>query len=342
MGEVKYFSDQEGVSKGNIRIQFFVLLIGAILFFVKMSAWILTGSNSILTDALESLVNITAGVFGLYSLYLAALPRDENHPYGHGKIEWISASLEGSMILIAGIVVIIKAVYNFFYPLALSSLDTGLVLISIAGVVNGLMGYYILQRGKRYHSVTLIASGRHLISDGWSTLGLITGLLLVLFSGYFWMDNLVAILFGTFICYSGIKILRKSLAGIMDEMDYSLLEKISQALNSLRTNDLIDIHNLRIIQYGTLIHVDCHITVPWYHTVEQAHSIISKIETELQSLEGRPVEWFIHVDACHQGSCRICEISDCAVRKLPFEKRIEWNSASFLLNKNHGRYEVIP
>jgi cation diffusion facilitator family transporter len=334
--------ESQHIAQKNIRIQGWIILIGIMLFGVKISAWLLTGSNSILTDALESLVNITAGAFGLYSLYLAAQPRDENHPYGHGKIEWISASLEGSMVLIAGISVSLKAIYNLFYPVDLTELNTGLFLIGFAGLTNGLMGYIVFQRGKKVHSVTLQASGRHLMSDGWSTLGLITGLALVIFSGYNGLDNGVAILFGIYISYSGIRILRKSLAGIMDEMDYPLLEKLSVELNYLRSQDFIDIHNLRIIQYGSLIHVDCHITVPWFLTVEQAHNLVAEIESKIKTLDGRPVEWFIHVDGCHTGSCRICERPNCPERKQAFEKRLEWNSASILPNQNHGRYEVLP
>lgn len=329
-------------ARENMRVQRNVLGAGILIFLIKMLAWILTGSNSVLTDALESWVNLTAGAIGLYSLYLSAQPRDANHPYGHGKVEWISASLEGGMIMAAGVLVIFKAVYNFFFPVTLSALDVGLYLVGLAGFCNGLMGYLSWRRGKRVHSVTLQASGKHLMSDAWSTVGLVIGLLLVLWTGKGWLDNVVAILFGLYIAYSGFGILRKSIAGIMDEMDETLLGRLGQRLEELRTNQLIDIHNLRIIQYGNLIHVDCHITAPWYLNVLESHHLVAYLESALGELDGRPVEWFIHVDACHEGSCRICTLTECPVRKQSFEKRLDWNASSLILNKNHGRYEVLP
>jgi cation diffusion facilitator family transporter len=322
----------------NIRVQTGVSLLGAALFIIKVIAWVLTGSNAVMTDALESVVNLTAGLVGLYSLYLAALPRDENHPYGHGRIEWISASLEGSMILAAGITILIKAIYNFFIPVELSSLDIGLVLIAVAGGLNGLAGWLVYRRGIQVHSMTLQASGKHLMSDGWSTLGLIIGLSLVLITGEVWLDNLVAIIFGIYIMYSGIRILKKSLAGIMDEMDYGLLEKIAGRLNNIRKPELIDVHNLRIVQYGILIHVDCHITAPWYMNVVESHALVSEIEDKISDLDGRPVEWFIHVDACHSDTCRICTLQVCEVRQEKFMEKLSWGVNNLLPNQNHGRF----
>lgn len=329
-------------ARDNIRVQAYVLGGGVFIFLIKMLAWILTGSNSVLTDALESWVNLTAGAVGLYSLYLSAQPRDANHPYGHGKVEWISASLEGGMIMAAGVLVIFKAFYNFFFPVTLSDLDLGLYLVGAAGICNGLMGYLSWRRGKKVHSVILQASGKHLMSDAWSTVGLVIGLLLVLWTGKWWVDNLVAILFGLYIACSGFSILRKSIAGIMDEMDYSLLERLGKKLEELRTDQIIDIHNLRIIQYGNLIHVDCHITMPWYLNVVESHHLVAYLENALGELDGRPVEWFIHVDACHQGSCRVCSIPDCPVRQQAFEKSIAWNATTLIMNQNHGGYKVLP
>lgn len=338
MAKVVRSETHPDVSSGNIRMQAIITGIGVILFFMKLTAWYITGSNSILTDALESLVNITAGGVGLYSLYLASLPRDENHPYGHGKIEFISASIEGSLIFVAGGIIALKAGYNFFFPLQLQSLDTGIILIASAGLVNYTMGFILQKRGEKVHSLTMVAGGKHLKSDGWSTLGLLAGLTAILITDITWIDNVVTIIFGAYIVFTGIQILKKSVSGIMDEMDFDLLKPLTDKLNLLRREKWIDVHNLRVIKYGTMLHVDCHITVPWYLNVQEAHAEVFGIEDEISDLQGRPVEWFIHVDPCHEGSCRFCTIANCEVRKHPFEKRIEWDQVSLTTNKNHGEY----
>ena len=138
---------------------------------LKFVAWLLTNSNAIFTDALESLVNVAAGIFALYSLYLAAKPKDEDHPYGHGKIEFLSATVEGSLIAAAGAAILVKSVYSFIYPEAIQQLDLGILLTGITGLVNFGMGFYALRRGTKTNSATLRAGGKHLLSDAWSTLG---------------------------------------------------------------------------------------------------------------------------------------------------------------------------
>lgn len=322
--------------KLNISYQIRVLLVGALLMIVKFTAWGLTGSNAILSDALESFVNIFAGAFALFSLYLAARPKDSNHPYGHGKIEFLSATLEGSMICIAGIFILSKAVYNLFFPDEVQSLDTGVVLTLIAGVVNGIMGFILLRRGNKVQSITLISGGKHLISDAWSTAGLILGLILIMITDLLWIDNVVAIIFGAYILYTGLHILRKSIAGIMDEMDYDILKPLMQQINDSRRPNWIDLHNLRVIRYGTTLHVDCHMTIPWYLNVKEAHDEADLIEKQVHQSGGMPLEWFVHMDPCHEGSCKICTLDACHVRMHPFERKIIWDESNLLKNRNHG------
>ncbi|HMU70947.1 MAG TPA: cation diffusion facilitator family transporter, partial [Chitinophagales bacterium] len=141
----------------NIRLQKIVVAIAIILLLVKFSAYLLTHSNAILTDALESIVNVVAGAFGLYSLILASKPRDINHPYGHGKIEFISASIEGSMITLAGVLIIGKSIFNLLYPQTIQNVESGIILVAIAGTVNFAMGIFMERRGKKANSLILIA-----------------------------------------------------------------------------------------------------------------------------------------------------------------------------------------
>lgn len=320
----------------KIRILTFTLLISTLLMLIKFGAWIITHSNAILTDALESIVNVFAGAFALYSVYFASKPQDENHPYGHGKIEFLSVGLEGTLIAIAGLSIIVKSVYNLFYPHEIHSLDIGLYLTIFTGLINFFMGLYLQKKGKELHSVTLTADGKHIISDAYSSGGLIVGIILIRISGLNWMDSTVAILFGLFILFTGYKLMRKSLAGVLDEVDYALVEEILEVVNKNRKDDWIDIHNFRVIKYGANLHIDCHITLPWYYSLEQAHQLISEVESILTRESENYVEVFIHADPCLPSSCNICALKNCKERKHEFVKQIPWTSDIILKNKKHS------
>lgn len=302
---------------------------------VKFLAYYLTHSVSILTDALESIVNVTAGFIGLYSLYIAAKPRDHNHPYGHGKAEFLSAAIEGTLILFAGGLIIYNGVENLIYPKPIHKLDQGIYLVGITAVINFLVGYVCVRQGKKNDSLALIASGRHLQTDSYSTFGIIAGLVLIYFTGYQKIDSVVAVLFGMLALYTGYHIVRKSIAGIMDEADLVLLKRILNLLNANRRENWIDLHNLRIIKYGAILHMDCHLTVPWYLDVRQAHEEIDALSNLVRNEFGESVELFVHSDACHSFSCAICAKQDCNVRKHNFEKKITWTLDNILQDKKH-------
>ena len=319
----------------NFRVQQWVVIIAVILFGIKITAWFLTGSVSILTDALESTVNVVSGFIGLYSLYVASKPRDINHPYGHGKAEFISAAVEGTLIMIAGLIIIYEAINNFIHPHELKALDKGMLLVALAGVVNYVMGWIAIRRGKKNNSLALVASGRHLQSDTYSTIGILVGVALIWFTGLKVIDSIVALIFAFIIIFTGYRILRESLAGIMDEADIALLEKMVATLNSDRRVNWIDLHNLRVIKYGSILHVDCHLTVPWYLNVHEAHVEVDLLSKRIREGFGDTIELFVHSDGCLDFSCAICAKADCAVRKHPFEKRIEWTVANILSNEKH-------
>jgi cation diffusion facilitator family transporter len=321
----------------NIRIQQWVAILSVVLLACKLFAYYLTYSVAILTDALESVVNVVAGFFGLYSLYLSAKPRDEDHPYGHGKIEFISAAVEGAMISIAGILILIEAVKNLRAPAPIQQLDIGIILVAFAGIVNFIMGSICISTGKKNNSLALLASGKHLQSDTYSTIGILIGLLMLYFTGILWIDSAVAVLFSFIIFFTGFKIIRKSLAGIMDERDDTLLEKMIEALDKNRSKNWIDLHNLRIIKYGSVLHIDCHLTVPWYLNVHEAHGEIDKLGNIVRNEFGNSIEFFVHSDGCLPTSCPICIKDDCPVRQHDFKRRITWTVA----NAEHdGKHQI--
>lgn len=321
--------------KNLIRIQAWVVFGGFVLFLAKSIAYLITSSNAVLSDALESIVNLTAGAFALYSLNLAAKPEDRNHPYGHGKIEFLSATIEGSLILIAGILIIGKAVYNFFFPQEISSVDIGIYLTGGAGLVNFIMGYILVMQGRKHNSITMESDGKHLLSDGWSTIGLILGLFILYLTKIVWIDNAVASVFGAVIIITGIQILRKAIAGIMDEADTKLLKQIIAALQENRKVSWIDLHKLRVIKFGSRLHLDCHLTVPWYYTVRQGHGIVEDVEVMVQKYFGKQAEMFIHTDPCNEQSCRICSMEDCDVRRHKKEDELDWDLNNVLGLEQH-------
>ncbi|PRY15626.1 cation diffusion facilitator family transporter [Pontibacter ummariensis] len=319
----------------NVRLQIMVVAVGVLLLLSKFVAFFLTNSNAILTDALESIINVVAGAFSLYSLILSARPRDENHPYGHGKIEFIAATLEGSLILIAGGIIIFKSVYNLIEPVELNQLDFGIILIAVSGAVNYGVGYLTVVRGKQSKSMVLTAGGRHLMSDAYSTAGILVGLLLIYLTGQVWLDSAVAILFGLIICFTGFRILRGSVAGIMDEADYELLKDIVKVLNENRRPNWIDIHNLRVIKYGSTLHIDCHLTVPWYLNVLEAHDEVEAVGKVVREKIDPSIELFIHTDPCIEPSCAICTKENCNHRQHPYKARVEWEFEKVIADRKH-------
>jgi cation diffusion facilitator family transporter len=313
-----------------------VVLAGFALMGVKFLAWRITHSNTILSDALESIVNVVAGGFALYSLVLAAKPRDREHPYGHGKVEFISAGIEGGLVMLAGITIIWRAVQALLQHQQLHDLGTGIMLTAIAGGLNLLMGLALRTRGRAQRSITMEASGTHLLSDAWSTVAMLAGLLLIRITGLLWLDQLFAILFAIYILFTGLRIFRRSVAGIMDEADHELGDALIQRIESARRPQWVDLHNFRMIKYGTVLHIDCHVTLPWYFTLEQAHQEIAAMEELVNRDGGHPVELFIHMDPCIPRSCSICQVHDCPQRKATFEHRVNWNSNTVQGNRKHG------
>lgn len=320
----------------NLTVQKWVAAISLMLLFIKFIAYYYTLSVSILTDALESIVNVAAGFIGLYSLYVAAKPRDRDHPYGHGKAEFLSAAVEGSMIIIAGVIIIYKALVLLLHPVPLKKLDIGIGLIAITAVANFVMGIICLRYGKKNNSLALMASGKHLQTDTWSTFGIISGLILLYLTGYFWIDSVMAIGISLFVMFTGYKIIRRSVAGMMDEADEKIISEMVNILNSNRQENWVDLHNLRVIKYGSVLHMDCHLTVPWYLNVNEAHGEIDILANLVRKEFNESVELFVHSDGCLTFQCHICSKQGCLVRQHRFEKKITWTPENISRNQKHS------
>ena len=321
-------------------MQKWITALSVVLFIAKIIAYYFTNSLTILSDALESIVNVVAGFIGLYSLYVAAKPKDIEHPYGHGKAEFISAAAEGGLIVSAGLLILYQAGVNLIKNRPLQQLNTGLWLIAATAVVNWIAGFICEQVGKRNNSLALQASGKHLKIDTYSTLAIIVTLIVILVTGFAWLDKIVAGCLAIFIVFSGYKIIRKSLAGIMDEADMELLQRMVALLNKNRRPNWIDIHNLRIIKYGSVLHIDCHLTVPYYLNVLDAHDEVDALRRLLISEFSEAIEMFVHTDGVYPVSCPVIFNKNGRAEIPLLNEKREWTIENIMNNERYGEAEI--
>lgn len=329
-------SETQNTSKTNFAFQRNVAIVGILLFVGKLIAWHLTNSDAVFSDAMESIVNIIAAFMGLYSLYLAAKPKDLDHPYGHGKVEFVTSGIEGALIIFAGVIIIVQSVDSLLHGNVPKKLDWGILIVALTAAINYLMGHISIKKGIKQNSLVLQSSGKHLQSDTLTTLGVVISLVLIYFTKIYWIDAAVALIFGGYIMFVGYKIIRKALSGIMDEADLEMLSRLAKFLNENRKPEWIDIHNMRIQQHGSGLHIDAHLTLPWYFELRKAHEEMEKAYKLIGENTDRSVEFNFHLDDCKTFSCEICQLSDCPVRQKPFVKKIEWNEKNISQVQKHS------
>ena len=330
-------TENDNSPKNNFAFQRWVAIIGIVLFIGKLIAWHLTNSDAVFSDAMESIVNIIAAFMGLFALYLAAKPKDREHPYGHGKVEFVTSGVEGALIIFAGVIIIVQSVDSLLHGNIPKKLDWGMLIVAFTAIINYLLGYISTQKGIKENSLVLQSSGKHLKSDTLTTLGVVISLVLVYFTKIYWIDAVVALLFGSYIMVVGYKIIRKSLSGIMDEADLDMLSRLATFLNENRKPEWIDIHNMRIQQHGSGLHIDAHLTIPWYFELRKAHEEMEEVYRLIGENTDRSIEFNFHLDDCKPTSCEICQIFDCPVRERPFVKKIEWNDKNI---SQPGKHDV--
>lgn len=311
------------------------LITGLLLMVAKFTAYFLTQSNFILTDAAESIVNVIASSFAFYSIYLAGQPRDVNHPYGHGKVEFFSVFVEGILILIAGIAIVVKSTYGLFHPNEIHDILLGATIIGITGAVNGLLGWYMINKGKSLHSMTVEADGHHLLTDTVTSGGLVIGLTLIHFTQIAMLDNILSVVVACYIIYTGYKLARKAIGGLMDEADFAIVEHVIAVLNEKRKDDWIDVHNLRAQKYGNELHIDCHMTLPNYFDLNKVHTEVSLVDQLINQEVSIKTELFIHTDPCIPQCCNYCSMHNCPIRSEPKSREIEWTMENVTRNKKH-------
>lgn len=319
---------EEQKTKIKKRAALISLIIGFLMFFGKMGAYLLTGSTAVLSDAMESVVHIIATSFAFYSLHLSTRPPDPEHPYGHGKVEYFSAGFEGAMIIIAAMAIIAYALKDIIFGKTLEQLDIGALIIFAASAVNAILGWYLIRTGKRTKSLILIADGKHVLTDSYTSIGAFIALILVLWTGINLLDAIIAIFLALNILWTGKNLVRESIGGLMNETDTDTLKEIARALEEIRRKDknLIDLHMLRYWRSGSRYIADFHLTVPYFMTVEESHELSHKLEGMFKIIfHTNNVELLAHLEPCEPTCCVICRKDNCTVRKSLFAVEIKWD-----------------
>jgi len=312
------------------------IAVSGLLMAVKFVAYFLTGSAAILSDAFESIINVVASGFALYSIYQSGRPPDATHPYGHGKIEYFSVGFEGALIILAAVAILYKAVPEFFQVKVLAKLDVGIVLMLATSAVNLAVGLFLIRTGQRTRSVPLEADGKHLITDVYTSIGVVVGLILVRLTGWHGWDPIAACAVAGNILFTGWRLLKTSLGRLMDEADPELLARIVEILNQHRSPDWIDIHHLRTRHYGDKVHVDFHLVVPRSFGLQEAHIEAKNIENMILNSLPEVAEVIVHVDPCEDPLCKRCQQYRCEDRSATKEKvAIAWRVEEVVVKRVH-------
>jgi cation diffusion facilitator family transporter len=297
------------------------LVVSMVLLGAKYAAYWLTGSTAILADALESIVNVVAAAFALGSLVFAGRPADRNHPYGHGKIEFFSAAFEGGLIAFAAVLIVYEVAQSLIRGVEVRQIEAGLVIVLVAGVVNLLLGVFLVRTGRRHRSFTLVADGQHVLSDFWTSIGIVAGLVLVRATGLAWLDPVVAALVALNLMWTGFRLLRQAAGGLLDEEDTALLGRLIEVLRPHVGQGVIRVHHLRAIRAGRFHHVDAHLVVPEFWSVDRAHELAETLAARVVNELGVEGELVFHTDPCHRIYCAMCDLDDCPVRREAFRER---------------------
>ncbi|WP_135466302.1 cation diffusion facilitator family transporter [Crenalkalicoccus roseus] len=269
--------------------------VACLVLALKLVAWWLTGSVALLADALESVVNVAAALAALAAIRFSALPPDSNHPYGHTKVEYFSAVLEGVLIVVAAAVILHEAWGAFLAPRPPDMPAQGLAVSALATAINIAWARVLFRRGREVRSPALLADARHLTADIVTSLGVILGVALVTLTGLLWLDPLVAALTAANILWSGWRLVRASVGGLMDEaVPPELLQRIRRVV-SVHAAGAIEAHDLRSRHAGRLTFIEFHLVVPGDMRVVEAHDICDRIEAALKAeIEGAVIT--IHVE----------------------------------------------
>ena len=281
--------------KGLTKYAWLSIATAVLTIILKVVAFLVTGSVGLLSDALESTVNLVAAFFALAALSIAAQPPDEEHAYGHAKVEYFASGVEGTLILIAAVTISIAAVGRLINPQPLEQVGLGLVVSVVAALLNFIVARIILRAGRNYRSVTLVANAKHLLTDVWTTVGVLVGIVAVSLTGWERLDPIIALIVAAQIVVSGVKLLRGSVSGLMDTALPADEVGIIVEVLEQHSKDGIQYHALRTRQSGALRFMSVHIQVPGSWTVQEGHTLLEELERDIRRAIS-PISVFTHIE----------------------------------------------
>lgn len=317
---------------GRLALLFSALLMGA-----KIAAYAYTGSLAVLSDALESIVNVVTSSFALFAVWLSGHPRDSEHPYGHGKVEYLAELAEGVAIGTAGIAILV--VTGARSSNGLDAVEGGWIGVGITAVIalaTVFLGGLVRSAGKRLRSPSLAADGLHLQTDGITTVGTFLALAIVRATGWVWVDATVAVVLGLWLCWSAWRIMRSAAGGLMDEADPAELDRIAKAFAAVREPGWIAPHETKVHRLGGEVHVDMHMVFPRFWSLERAHDVATFLDRTLEDVYGSGADLALHMEACTPVSCSYCDYPDCPVRSAPQTETHEWTGDYIAAPFRHG------
>jgi cation diffusion facilitator family transporter len=262
-----------------IRLSF---AFGILMLAMKWYAYYLTGSTAILSDAAESVIHIIGVGFAVFSLWYSFQPADEEHTYGHHKINYFSAGFEGALIILAAIYIIYISINRLIVGIEISNLGQGTLFTFAASVINLILGGYIVWKGKKTNSIILIANGKHVLTDSWTSFGVVGGLLLTWLTGWLPFDPIVAIAVALNILWSGGKLVRQSIGGLMDEVDKNTANSIRTILDKEVVGKNMKYHQLRLRESGNIVWIEFHLLFPKETLLDDAHNIATELESTIK------------------------------------------------------------
>ena len=260
MGKIVYTPQECHQMNRAMRLSF---MVGLLMLALKMYAYFITSSTAILSDAAESVVHVFAVGFAVYSMWLSHNPADTDHTYGHDRIAFFSSGFEGAFIIIAAFYIFYQAIQKIIFGVELENLDQGMVFVSVATALNGILGFYLVRCGKQFHSIVLEADGKHILTDCLTSLGVIIALILTHLTGWSYFDPILALIIGLNILWTGGKLIYKAVQGLMDRSDPKLDKQIRSVLDQETKNFEIQYHHLRHRNAGNRLLIEVHLLFPY-------------------------------------------------------------------------------
>lgn len=294
---------------------------------IKLVGYLVTGSAAVLADALESSIHIVTSGFALFAVWLSSRPGDQNHPYGHGKVEYLSAALEGLLVLLTGAAIVGVGIKRLIAPVELPALEIGAAVELLAALIALAAGTALVRAGRAIDSPTIEADGVHIRADSMTSFGGMFGVILVAVTGHLWIDALVAILLGVFLLYSGAGVVRTAVGGLMDEVNPGLMEKIADTMLEVRVEGWITPHAAKVHRLGQAFHLDLHLVFPRYWSLADAHTASHEMQDALRARFDDRVEVMIHNEPCIDTNCQFCDVVSCPIRTAEFSGEFRYSAA---------------